>query len=199
MIYGLTVRPTHGLTVRVTNTFMTKIKLYYSKWKGLKLILLSSFFVLPAIWMLLKGEEPLWLWISSVLFFGLGYVVGAYLLFDRRAQIIIDEQGIFDRSILNEPIPWSVIQNAYLFGVSNQKFIALVLASSFKPQIKLGWRQRITGRLNKSAGFNRYNINIAHIAVQAEVLEDFLKALIHTDIKDKTALMIEFNKQLARK
>lgn len=181
-----------------TNTFMTKVKLYYSKWKGLKLILLSSFFVLPGIWMLLKGEEPLWLWIASVLFFGLGYIVGAYLLFDRRAQIIIDEQGVFDRSILNESIPWSAIQNAYLFGVSNQRFIALVLASSFKPKIKLGWRQRITGRLNKSAGFNRYNLNTAQIAVPSEDLEDFLRELIHTDTENKAALLMEFNKRLVR-
>ena len=74
---------------------MTEVKLYKTTLKGLKIFALTIPFVIIGIWMIIKDESSGWL---ITLFFGLGIPVGLSQLFDRRPQIIINENGIWDRT-----------------------------------------------------------------------------------------------------
>ena len=112
---------------------MTEIKLYKSPWRTIKLIFICSIFVALGLWGMLTGNMPIWVAWLTIGFFGLGFPIGLFQLFDRRPQIIINETGIFDRTSNSDFIKWEIIQNAYLIDINRQKFICLVVDDKFKP------------------------------------------------------------------
>lgn len=89
---------------------MTEIKLFKSPWRTVKLLLLCSIFVGLGIWGIKTGSMPNWVAWLNVGFFGLGYPIGIFHLLDRRPQIIINEIGIFDRTINSDIINWEIIR-----------------------------------------------------------------------------------------
>ncbi len=115
---------------------MTEIKLYKSPKRVVKLVFLSTIFVATGYWLINYTDSPKWAGWVSILFFGLGYPVAIFHLFDRRVQIIINEIGIYDRTTHKDFINWDIIKGAYLTDVHRQKFICLdideTLVSSFK-------------------------------------------------------------------
>ncbi len=112
---------------------LTEIKLYKSPWLAIKMILLCSVFVAIGIWGLKTGEMPALICWLSIGFFGLGYPVGLFHLFDRRPQIIINEIGIFDRTTHKDFINWEIIKGAYPIDIYRQKFICLIVDGNFRP------------------------------------------------------------------
>lgn len=94
---------------------MSEIKLYKRPLKELRYYFLIIPLVAIGIWMV--SSEPTgttnyivgWLCIS---FFGLMILVGLFQLFDRRPQIIITEQGVWDRTTKEAEIRWEQIQSA---------------------------------------------------------------------------------------
>src|SRR5439155_24563091 len=99
---------------------MTEYKIYKSPWKAIRMMLLCSIFVVPSI-LFLDSSNSQWINWMSIIFFGLGYPVGLFQLFDRRPQIIVNEIGIFDRTLHADYINWEIIQDAYIASVRSQK------------------------------------------------------------------------------
>ncbi len=157
---------------------MTEIKVYKSIWKAIRLMLLCSLFVVPAVYSLIspEGFEPAWISWMCILFFGLGYPVGLLQIVDRRPQIIINETGIFDRTTGKDFINWQVIEDAYLNNVYGQIFICLVLKEDFKP----------TGhKLNKVLGFQELNIAASFSSVKPQKLLELILAMRSADFVKK--------------
>jgi hypothetical protein len=151
-----------------------EIKLYKSPWRALKIMLLCSIFVVPCI--LFWDDKSLSPWIKwmCVLFFGLGYPVGLFHLFDRRPQIILNRTGIFDRMAYRDFINWEVIHDAYLTDVHGQTFICLVLKQEFDAKAD---RLIKSARLSKSLGFQALNISLGQIRVNEAKLLEFIVAM----------------------
>ena len=80
---------------------MAKIKLYTSTKKSFKLLGLSTPFVIAGIWMVSRadnsGMDNFMGW-AGIIFFGLGMFIGIKQLFDKKVQIEIDENGVWDKS-----------------------------------------------------------------------------------------------------
>ena len=113
---------------------MIEVKLYKSPWKALLLLISSGAFVALFIFLMsIKG--PKLMAILGLVFFGFGVCVALFHLFDRRPQIIINEIGIFDRTIHDQFINWELIRNAYTFDVHGQKFISLKIDDNSEVQI----------------------------------------------------------------
>jgi hypothetical protein len=148
-----------------------EIKLYKSPWRAIKLILLCSPFVLGGMFMLSQEDAPKWIAWMCVGFFGLGYPVALFHLFDRRPQIIINEVGIFDRMAYADFINWEVIRDAYIMGVHGQKFICLIVDEAYEPKIKT---RNFVKRLNKDLGFQELNISLGQINIDEEKLGRFI-------------------------
>ena len=75
---------------------MNELKLYKSKWKAIKVIFMSLVFIVCSLWLLtIKTDSPKWIYWASIIFFGLGSIVGMIHLFDRNPQIKINEKGIY--------------------------------------------------------------------------------------------------------
>jgi len=154
------------------NIYMTEIKLYKSKQKAIKLILLCTPFVLIGIWMIV--EKPLIGWLCLG-FFGLGYPIGIFNLFDKRPMIIMNEIGIFDRSINTDFINWELIQGGYTIEIKGQKFICLIIDKKFKPSKKKGLFYKSVVKLNESIGAQELNINLGQVQkINEEELLDFI-------------------------
>lgn len=144
---------------------MTEIKLYKSPIKSLRLFLLSSIFVIPCAWLIFaKGNNDWDLWFP-LCFFGLGYLVSLFHILDRRVQIIINRNGIWDRTTKLGIIEWESIKAAYEIEVYKQKFISVVGNEKLKSKKKIyGW----ASYLNRKIGTQDINLNISQIQVNAE-------------------------------
>ena len=111
-------------------------------------------FVIIGIWMITKDESSGWL---TTLFFGLGIPVGLFQLFDRRPQIIIDENSIWNRTTNQNEVKWGQIQGAYPLDVYGQELISLVVDDTFifkRKQYK--WAVKI----NEAIGVQKLNLHL---------------------------------------
>jgi len=157
---------------------MIDVKLYKSPFKGLKLIAITIPFVVAGIWMVLK-ESPGsnnyimgWLCIS---FFGLGIPLGLFHTFDRRPQIIINENGIWDRSTYQDEIKWEQINGAYLLEINNQKFVSLIVDDTFELKKK---QFKWAAKVNEAFGAQKINLNLSQLKKDEHQMTAFIKEII---------------------
>ena len=175
---------------------MTELKLYKTTNKGLKLIALSIPFVVLGIWMIIK-ESP-WTtdyimgWVGTC-FFGLGIPIGLFQLFDKRPQIIINENGIWDRTTNQNEIKWEQIIEAYPIDIYGQKFISLVTDDTFVFTKKLyKWATKI----NEYVGGQNLNLSLGQTNVDENELSDLINELIKIKKEDRTNLIQSFKGNL---
>ena len=168
---------------------MKEIKLYKSPWRAIKLILLCSIFVALGLWGVLTGQMPNWVAWLNIGFFGLGYPVGLFHLFDRRPQIIINEVGIFDRTTNKDFINWEIIQDAYLIDIHKQQFICLVVDEKFKPSQNKSKLYQQTAKFNEAIGAQELNISLGQIKIDPEKLTEFILLMRTATSSDKTGLL----------
>jgi len=167
---------------------MKEIKLYKSPWRAVKLILLCSIFVALGLWGILT-DMPTWIAWLNIGFFGLGYPVGLFHLFDRRPQIIINETGIFDRTTNKDFINWEIIQDAYLIDIHKQKFICLVVDEIFKPSLKKSKLYQQTAKFSEAIGAQELNISLGQIKIDPEKLTEFILLMRNATKPNKTELI----------
>lgn len=141
--------------------------------------------------MLNQPNAPKFVAWSSIIFFGLGYPVGLFQLFDRRPQIIINEIGIFDRMIHKDFINWEIIQDAYLAEMHGQKFICLVVDQQFEPSKSKGKLTRELAGFSKALGFQELNISLGNVKVNAERLTEFILAMRTADKPNRETIINE--------
>jgi len=110
-------KPLVVINAGIRQTGMKEIKLYKSKWKNLGLLIVSCLFVFGGLYFVTDVDSNTFKVIvgwTSILFFGLGIPIALFNILDWRPQIIINEVGIYDRTIIKDLINWSIIENAYL-------------------------------------------------------------------------------------
>ncbi len=160
---------------------MNGIKFYRSPWKAVKLLALATPFVLIGIWLVersLPGSRGFYAAWIAILFFGLGIAVGLFHLFDKRPQIVINENGLWARYTKQGLIEWEFITDAYLMNVYGQEFIPLILDKSFKIKSKhYKWAEWI----NKRLGAQRVNIHVDPIQVDPIKFAVFIRIMIQAD------------------
>ncbi len=175
---------------------MTEIKLYKTTNKGLKIIALTIPFVVIGIWMITK--EPFGTtnyimgWLCTC-FFGLGIPVGLFQTFDRRPQIIINENGIWDRTTNPYEIKWEQIIEAYPLDIFDQRFISLVTDDTFVFKKKLYNR---ASKINESIGAQKLNISLGQINIDENQLTNFINKIIKTKKEDRKNIIQEFKDNL---
>jgi len=152
-----------------------------SRWRFGLLLLASLGFVASAVVALRRAPDQALLAWSTIVFFGGGAGVLLWELLDRRPRLVIDEQGILDRTIGVGLIRWEDIEGAHVKSLSGNDFICLELRD---PQAYLG-RPGRRGRLmramrsaNQALGFTEFNVNLTGLPVGvAEVFELVVKRL----------------------
>jgi hypothetical protein len=160
------------------------IKLYKSPWIAIKIISISSIFVFGGLFMLTNTDTPKWVWYLGISFFGIGYPVGLFHLFDRRPQIIINELGIFDRTY-NDFINWDVIRLAYPLYISGQKFICLVVDENYKLATNKGIFSNWTLNFNRKSKEKKLNLVLGLISIDEIKLTEFISSMIDSKPDDR--------------
>jgi hypothetical protein len=106
-------------------------------------------------------------WVS-ILFFGACGIAIVKQLFDRRPRLILDDRGIFDRTLGTPLIPWSSIQSANIVQVRRTKFIALLLVDEEDRVAALPAAKRLVSAANRGLGFGRFNLSLSALDVPAD-------------------------------
>jgi len=122
---------------------MNKIEIPLSKTKITLMILGSAFFIVAGVLIFFLGPEKqtyfkaFWMKITgvaSVLFFGTTGIVGLRKLFDKKAGLILDEEGIIDNSsgVSIGLIHWNDVTDIKVEQVMSNKFLLIFLADPEK-------------------------------------------------------------------
>ena len=168
---------------------MTEYKLYKSRSKAIKLLLLSSLFVCVGIFLLSKPDTSRLMAWSCILFFGLGIPLVLFQLLNKRPQIIVNEVGIFDRTVHKDFLNWEIIHDAYLVRIHQERFICLVVDEQFEPSISQGKFKQKMARAAKAIGFQELNLNVGNLSVKPERLMEFILAMRTADKSGRESLI----------
>lgn len=168
---------------------MNELKLYKSPKKSIRLLLLCLPFIVLGIFIVIKGGG--WIGWCSICFFGLSIPIAFINLLDRKPQVIINDIGIYDRTIHKEFINWEIILDVYPFYVNKEPFISLVIHEDFKPSKRKGKFYKTITRLNESLGAQELNLNLGMIDVDEVKLSGLIKTLIYAPKSERTTLLKE--------
>jgi len=176
-----------------STTQMEEIKLYKSPLKSLRLLFLSSLFVIPSLWLLLKNEKAETSLLFCLCFFGIGFLLSLFNIVDRRPQIILNKNGVWDRSTNEEVIKWEIIKSANEINIYKQIFVCLKLDKSFVPKKKqYSWAKK----LNNSIGAKDVNLNVSYIKVNIEKLMTLITLLSQEKIENREELLKLYSSKL---
>lgn len=150
---------------------MEKLVIKNSRWKYVLLLIGSLGFVAAGIWMLIKGEWFGWL---AILFFGSGIPIFIWQIADARPRLIIDEQGVLDRTLGVGRIAWSDIEAAYVRSINGNDFICLELKNSEKYGQKLSKVKRAMASANRGLGFTDFNLNLSGVDARTDEIFELL-------------------------
>lgn len=144
---------------------MPEIRLYNSIWKHLLYLLACSIFVAIGVWMVLSSDDTFnfVMGIAGILFFGIGVVAFPFRIFDRRPRIIINDEGIFDRTLGVGTIEWRDIRHAHLKSVHGTEFIPLDLRAKTKYLQRISKTKAKFASFNKFFGFEALNLNLGGV------------------------------------
>lgn len=172
---------------------MTELKLYKSNSKGIKILALSLPLILIGIWMISEkqnGTFDYYMGWFIVSLFGLGIPISIFNLLDKRPQIIINENGIWDRTIKQNEIKWEQIKESYLIEIYNQRFISIITDDTFVfKKNAFSW----LSNLNKYVGAQKLNINLSQIKIDEAKLTDFINTIRITEKYQRNNLIKNFN------
>ena len=164
---------------------MTEIKLYKTTTKGLKIIGVSLLFVVLGLFLLSDATYGTTNYVMSwlcICFFGLGILVGLFQTLDRRPQIIISENGIWDRTTNQDEVKWEQIIEAYPLDIFEQKFISLVTDDTYVFKKKsYKWAEKI----NKEIGAQNLNLHLGQINIDELELTNFINRLSEQKIEER--------------
>jgi len=171
---------------------MAEIKLFKTTKKGLKIIGMTIPFVVIGIWMI--TQEPYGTtnyivgWLCTC-FFGLGIPVGLFQTFDKRPQIIINENGIWDRTTKQPEIKWEEIIEAYPLDIAGQKFISLVTVDTYVlTKEPYEWASKI----NEEIGAQKLNLSLGQINIDECDLTNLINELSKADKRERRKLIQSF-------
>jgi len=178
---------------------MAELKLYKATSKSLKLILMSLLFVVIGVWLILKYDvgttNYIMGWIT-ICFFGLGIIIGFFQMFDRRPQIVINENGIWDRASKKNEIKWEQIIDSNPININEQKFISIITDETFIYKKK---PHKLTTKFNKAVGAQKINIHLGGINIDENKLNELIHQLKDSKKKYRSIIITNFkinNKEL---
>jgi hypothetical protein len=171
---------------------MTEVKLYKSTLKGLKIFALTIPFVAIGLWMISARSSGYFEYILGwfcICFFGIGILVGLFHTFDRRPQIIINENGIWDRTTNEDAIQWELIKDAYPLDMGGEKFICLVVDDSFIFKVK---QYQWASMINQAIGAQQLNLHLGQLNIEADTMTSFIQEMTATPLEARKTVIKKY-------
>ncbi len=156
---------------------MTPIALGPNRGKLALLLFVALSFVFGGVFILSLGGDDLrrtltgW---AAIVFFGACAGVFAVQLLDARPRIVLDDEGVLDRSLPVGVIPWSEILDARVQASGQNHFVALHLRNPARFTGKLGPVHRRLVEANTALGFEPLNLNLGAVNADAFVIAELI-------------------------
>ena len=171
---------------------MSEIKLYKKPQKAIKILLIAICAVAIGLFIITQEPDGSFIYFVgwfNILFFGLGIAIGIFHMFDRRPQIIISEDGIWDRTIKQERINWQQIKHAYPVNINTQKFVSLELDETFKAKKKpYKWASKI----NQFVGAQDVNLQVSQLNIDEVTLANFINEITQTEHENRRTVIQKY-------
>lgn len=107
-----------------------------------------------------KSQMIGWL---NIAFFGLGIVMAAKQLMDKKPRIVITTDGITDNTLKVGEVAWADICDAYLKRVQREHFICLQLDDEQKYLDRMTETGKKLAKANQMLGCESVNINLSGV------------------------------------
>ncbi|MFZ5638983.1 MAG: STM3941 family protein [Pseudomonadota bacterium] len=147
------------------------IALYPARLRYWALLLLACGFVALGAFLLVAGDDDARsVAILCILFFGACALTFVWQIVDRRPRLILDDVGVFDRTLRVGRIPWSDIEDAYSASIHRQDFVCLILRDEAQWVAKLPPLQRRLVAANRALGFSGLNLNLSGLEADASTV-----------------------------
>ena len=155
---------------------MKHIEIKASRVKYLILLITAAAFTVAGVFIILV-DGPAWVGWMSIVFFGCGGIpVFIWQLIDSRPRLVIDDVGLFDRTLGVGKIPWDEITGAYKKTIQGSAFVCLHLLDPERYVGKLSAVKRAMLRTNEKLGFTPISLNLSGTTVDPDqVVELVLK------------------------
>ena len=153
---------------------MEKLAIKSSRWKHFALLAACLGFVAVGLFIIInKGN---WFGLVPIFLFGGGIPIAVWQILDSRPRLIIDEEGVMDRTLGVGRIEWRDIRGAYMASIQGTDFICLELRDPAKYNARLSNVRRALAKANIRLGFTDFSLNLIGVAANSyEVYELVLK------------------------
>jgi len=155
---------------------MTPIVFGPSRGRLMLLLLASLAFVFGGVVIVFMGHDfarAVTGW-SSIVFFGACAAVFVAQLLDARPRIVVNDAGVFDRTLRVGVIPWRDILGADVREIANNRFFALRLRDPHSLLARLGAVHRRLAETNTALGFEPLNLNLTAVDADPYALAELI-------------------------
>lgn len=144
-----------------------------SRLKYVLLLIASAGFVAAGAFLVaFESGASAWVGWTCIVLFGAGIPLFARQLFDSRPRVVLDEAGVFDRTLGVGTIPWSDIESSYVKSIHGNSFVCLILRNPERWVGRLSGTQQSLVKANEKLGCQPLNINLSGTAVDAALVQD---------------------------
>jgi hypothetical protein len=149
----------------------------------------------PCVFLLCVGgsehENELW---QGVALFGLGYIVGLFMILDKRPQVIINESGFLYRSKHCKVIPWKAIKSVNikekkLSYFHRLKVVNFVVEEAYLPSKNKGKLYKWFASFNQDMGFEELSYPLNYMDVAPDKLLRLIVELKVAQPSDRPKLL----------
>ncbi|WP_319773075.1 STM3941 family protein [Breoghania sp.] len=140
--------------------------------KKLTILLAASFGFMALSLLLSQTDDPYIFATAQVTFlFFLGLTIFVLARFVERREILrIDENGVFDRRIIDKTIPWSEVERLRAIGKGKMRFISVTATRPTTEYITSGFKRKMM-KVNEFIGFHAIGINANSINVSFDQMQ----------------------------
>jgi hypothetical protein len=154
---------------------MTPISIKASRLKYTLLLIVSIGFVAGGVFIVgHSASDEAWIGWMNIVFFGAGIPLFSWQILDARPRLVIDDRGVFDRTLGVGVIPWSEITGAYVKSISGNDFICLELRDATPWLQRLSPTKRAIVSANEALGFSVLNLNLSGVAADALQVQELI-------------------------
>ncbi|WP_333677478.1 STM3941 family protein [Dyella sp.] len=158
---------------------MSPIVINASRLKYALLLLVAVGFVFAGAFMVaFDAATEAWLGWANIVLFGACIPLFLWQLLDARPRLVMDEQGIFDRTLGVGVIPWSEITGAYLRSIMSVDFICLELRDPLQWLQRLSPAKRAVVRANEAMGFSALNVSLGGLEADAQQVHELILKMV---------------------
>lgn len=139
------------------------------------LLLVTALVFVAAGVVMAASSEGVIVGVLSIVFFGLCALVAIQQLTDARPRVVIDDEGVLDRTLKVGRIAWSDIEGAYVRRMHANAFVCLELRDPAKYTAGLSPVMRRLAALNEKLGFTPLSLNLAHTDANPERVAELIE------------------------